>query len=178
MIFAVDVYYRDAHAIAAGVMFDRWEDDEPISKVVVQIKDVAAYIPGQFYQRELPCILELVNQLRYLPTYIIVDGYVYLDETKKPGLGKYLYDALEGKSIVIGVAKSRFKDISTRSELFRGTSRKPLHVTAEGIDESEAKSLISRMYGEHRIPAMLKLVDNLSREPRLPNSAPNRADLP
>ncbi|MGL5081712.1 MAG: endonuclease V [Microcoleaceae cyanobacterium] len=166
MIFATDVYYRDNKAVAAGVLFNDWEDHEPVSELIVQIDNVTEYEPGQFYKRELPCILELLKQLKCLPTYIIVDGYVYLDDAKKPGLGKRLYDALQAKSVVIGVAKSRFKDISDKSEIFRGASQKPLYVTAVGINESEAKDLISRMYGEHRIPAMLKLADSLSRQTR------------
>jgi deoxyribonuclease V len=59
MILAVDVHYRDENAIAAGVMFKDWSDQEPNEKLLVQIAQVAADEPGQFYQRELPCILAL-----------------------------------------------------------------------------------------------------------------------
>jgi deoxyribonuclease V len=164
MIFATDVYYQDNKAVAAGVMLNTWEDREAVSQLIIQVDNVTEYEPGQFYKRELPCILELLRQLRCLPAYIVVDGYVYLDDAKKPGLGKHLYDALQAKSTVIGVAKTRFKDISEGSELCRGTSQKPLYITAAGISDSEARTFITRMYGEHRIPAMLKLVDRLSRQ--------------
>lgn len=163
-IFATDVHYQENKAVAAGVLFNNWDDRTSISQLTVPIDRVMDYEPGQFYKRELPCIWELLQQLKDLPAYIIVDGYVYLDDAKKPGLGKYLYDALQAKSIIIGVAKNRFKDIPKESELLRGASQKPLYVTAAGITSSEAKYFISIMYGQYRIPEMLKLVDHLSRQ--------------
>ena len=73
-----------------------------------------------------------------LPEYIVIDGYVYLDGNKKAGLGKHLYDALQERSIVIGVAKSGFKDIPGETEIFRGGSKRALYVTSAGISETEA----------------------------------------
>lgn len=163
-ILATDVYYQENQAVAAGVLFSDWGDRSPLSQLTIPIEQVSDYEPGQFYRRELPCILELLQQLKNLPTHIIVDGYVYLDSTQKPGLGKYLYDALQAKSVVIGVAKNRFKDIAEESELLRGASQKPLYVTAAGISILEAKDLIARMHGQYRLPEMLKLVDHLSRQ--------------
>ena len=163
MIFAVDVYYRSTTAIAAGVLFANWEDREPVSTFTTEITDIAEYEPGQFYKRELPCLLKLLEQLDRLPEYIIVDGYVYLDKDYRPGLGKYLHDAIDGKSIVIGVAKTKFQDIPNETEVRRNGSNKPLFVTAVGMDETEARSSIKGMSGTYRIPIMLKLVDDLSK---------------
>ncbi|MCG3154810.1 MAG: hypothetical protein DKINENOH_01406 [bacterium] len=53
--------------------------------------------------------MALLQQLKQLPEFIVIDGYVYLDGNQKPGFGKHLYEALEEKSIIIGVAKSRLK---------------------------------------------------------------------
>jgi deoxyribonuclease V len=163
-IFAVDVDYRATYAIAAGVMLNNWEDSVSINQSIVRVDDIAEYEPGYFYKRELPCLLKLLNQLETLPEYIIVDGYVHLEETQKPGLGKHLYDALQGKSIVIGVAKTRFNNTPPETEVFRGESQRPLYVTAAGISDAEAKKSIERMDGRHRIPTMLKLVDRLSKQ--------------
>jgi deoxyribonuclease V len=163
-IFAVDVDYRETYAIAAGVMFDSWEDSIPTSQSVIRVDDIAEYEPGYFYKRELPCLLKLLNQLDNLPEYIIVDGYVHLEETKKPGLGKHLYDALQGQSIVIGVAKTRFNNTPLEIEVFKGKSQRPLYVTAASISDAEAKKLIERMDGSYRIPTILKLVDQLSKQ--------------
>ncbi|MGB3206867.1 MAG: endonuclease V [Crinalium sp.] len=163
-IFAVDVDYRQTYAAAAGVMFNNWEDSRPNSQSVIRVDEIAEYEPGYFYKRELPCLLKLLDELNSLPEYIIVDGYVYLDGIQQAGLGKHLYDAIEGKSIVIGVAKTRFKDISGEFEVFRSNSQRPLYVTAIGISNEAAKSLIEKMHGQYRIPTMLKIVDKLSKQ--------------
>ncbi len=163
-IFAIDVDYRETYAVAAGIMFDDWEDSIPTSQSVIRVDEIAEYEPGYFYKRELPCLLKLLHQLKTLPEYIIVDGYVHLEETQKPGLGKHLYDALQGKSIVIGVAKTRFNNTPPEIEVFKGESQRPLYVTAAGISDTEAKKLIEKMDGRYRIPTMLKLVDQLSRQ--------------
>jgi deoxyribonuclease V len=162
-IFATDVDYREECALAAGVLFNHWQDSTPINQLTIPVYNIAKYEPGSFYKRELPCLLKLLNELNGLPEYIIIDGYVYLDGTQQSGLGKHLYDAIEGKSIVIGVAKTRFKDISSEFEVFRANSQRPLYVTAIGISNEEAKSLIEKMHGQYRIPTMLKLVDRLSK---------------
>jgi deoxyribonuclease V len=163
-IFAADVGYSEEYALAAGVLFDRWQDFTPTNQLKIPIHDIAEYEPGSFYKRELPCLLKLLDELNSLPEYIIVDGYVYLDGIQQAGLGKHLYDAIEGKSIVIGVAKTRFKDISSEFEVFRSNSQRPLYVTAIGISNEAAKSLIEKMHGQYRIPTMLKIVDRLSKQ--------------
>lgn len=67
MILAVDVGYRDEQAVAAGALFTAWDDCEPAPVVLAHVPEVAVYQPGQFYERELPCILALVDQLERLP---------------------------------------------------------------------------------------------------------------
>ena len=163
MILAVDVDYREDKAIAAGVLFRNWEDREPVQELLSEILAVAEYEPGQFYKRELPCVLALLQQLEQLPEFIVIDGYVYLDGNQKPGFGKHLYETLNGKSAIIGVAKSRFKDTPAETEVFRGGSKRALYVTAVGIDETKAKGFIMQMHGAHRIPTILKRVDQLSK---------------
>ena len=164
MILAVDVDYREDKAVAAGVLFRNWDDREPIQELGASILTVADYEPGLFYKRELPCILELLKQLEQLPEFIVIDGYVYLDGSQKPGFGKHLYEALDGKSAIIGVAKSRFKDTPAETEIFRGGSKRALYVTAVGISATEAKNLIVQMHGEHRIPTILQRADQLSKQ--------------
>lgn len=163
MNLAVDVYYRKEEAIVAGVTFTDWRACEPDHVLITQLSSVANYEPGQFYKRELPCILELLKQVNPLPNSIVIDGYVYLGDDDKPGLGKHLYDALQGQCAVIGVAKNRFEGTPVWAELFRGNSRRPLYVTAAGIDQAEARQCVKEMCGEFRIPALLKKVDQLCR---------------
>ncbi|MCB9920642.1 MAG: hypothetical protein H6822_00590 [Planctomycetaceae bacterium] len=66
---------------------------------------------------------------------------------------------------IIGVAKTRFATATSEVEVFRGTSQRPLFVSAAGIDQHIAADSIRRMHGENRIPTLLKRVDTLSRIP-------------
>ena len=163
MILAVDVDYRTVGAVAAGVLFAQWADSKPLNELRVPVSQVEAYKPGEFYKRELPCIMSILNTFTTLPEFMIIDGHVYLDRDGKGGLGKHLFDAIGRKSVVIGVAKSRFKDTPKEAELFRAGSRRALYVTAAGTDISTAKQNISQMHGPYRLPTLLKHVDRLSR---------------
>ena len=46
MIIAVDVDYREGKAVAAGVLFQNWDDSEPVDELIAQISTVAEYEPG------------------------------------------------------------------------------------------------------------------------------------
>lgn len=164
MILAVDVAYSDSLAKAAGITFSNWDDQEPEKIYLTQIVGVAGYISGSFYKRELPCILSLLSEHNLTPDVIVIDGYVYLNGVDKPGLGKYLYNALGGKVAIIGVAKSAFKDIDNKFALYRGESKNPLYVTAEGIDIHKARKAIEQMHGKYRNPTLLKKVNQISRQ--------------
>jgi len=93
---------------------------------------------------------------------VVIDGYVWLDQSGRKGLGALLFEALNETVSVIGVAKNRFSG-SNGTDVFRGTSRKPLIVTAAGIDEREAARLIQLMHGQYRIPTLVKRADYVSR---------------
>ncbi len=123
MILAVDVQYSRDKAVAGGVEFEHWTDARPLREHISFIKGVAEYRPGQFYRRELPCILKLLSDDHLRPTCIVVDGYVFLDGASAPGLGKWLFDALHGRVVVIGVAKNRFKGIPSECQVYRGRSK-------------------------------------------------------
>jgi deoxyribonuclease V len=160
MILAVDVDYRENGAIAAGVAFGRWEDAAPAWEIVERIAEVAEYEPGAFYKRELPCLLALLQRAPEPVRALVIDGYVWLGDGK-PGLGAHLHHATGLP--VIGVAKTCFRSASAR-EVVRGTeARRPLYVTAVGIQSTEAAEQIRTMHGEHRLPTLLKRVDSLCR---------------
>lgn len=163
MKLAVDVDYREDKAVAAGLLFSDWQSCEAEHKWTVTLSEVRRYEPGQFYKRELPCILALLKKIDPLPDIILIDGYVHLGEDQKPGLGKHLYQALDGACGVIGVAKSRFRGTPAETELTRRGSRRPLYVTSLGIPQEKAKRFIEDMCGDARIPLLLKEVDQLSR---------------
>ncbi|MGR9115124.1 MAG: endonuclease V [Gammaproteobacteria bacterium] len=166
MILAVDVDYRGQAAFIAGISFDNWHDESATRIFGSRLNDIEDYVPGQFYRRELPCLLKLVMEHHIAPDIIVIDGLVYLDGHSKPGLGKYLYDALQAKISVLGVAKKPFKGIGKAYELLRGKSDKPLYITSIGLPLVEAKHHIQAMHGKFRIPTLLKRVDRLAKAMR------------
>lgn len=166
MKIAIDVGYNDTQANSASISFNNWNDAIPLDTKKILINNIADYEPGKFYLRELPCILESLNQydLNRVDT-IIVDGFVWLNSEKKPGLGAYLFEKLDRKIPIIGVAKRKFhgENIFMKT-IERGESKNPLFITAEGIQVEKAADLIKNMHGDFRIPTLLKIVDQLSRD--------------
>ena len=166
MILAVDAQYNGDGVTTgkvAGVLCEGWDFPDIIETHVFHVTDVAPYEPGSFYKRELPCLKAVLTRLKgNLPDIIIVDGYVDTSPGH-PGLGRRLFDELEGKVVVIGVAKTAFYG-AEHVEVLRGTSQRPLYVTAAGMDVSEAAERVRAMQGKYRIPEMLKTVDSLARE--------------
>ncbi len=164
MILAVDVDYKNNDAYIAGVLFEKWSDEKETSKFKSTLNNIEEYESGKFYRRELPCIIKLIEEHNLKSEIIVIDGFVWLDGKVKPGLGAYLYEALEDKVAIIGVAKKSFIGISSKYKLYRGKSKKPLYVTSAGIELIEAMPNIEKMAGENRIPILLKIVDRLCRE--------------
>lgn len=162
MIACLDVHYRDPGAVAAGLWFRCWEDSASSAEIVLPIAQVAPYRSGQFYLRELPCLLAVLEKGPPAGV-VVIDGYVWLGDEQRPGLGTHLYNALDGKVAVIGVAKTRYPGATLAQELRRGTSRSPLSVTAAGMDVGEAAQSIAEMHGAYRIPTLLRRVDQLCR---------------
>lgn len=171
MKLAVDVQYSNDTAMVGGVSFENWQDHEAQREYISRVQGVMDYEPGKFYKRELPCILQLIAEHELAPECIIVDGFVFLDGFSEAGLGKHLFDALDGKVSVIGVAKKRFKDIDSRYEVYRGVSKNPLYVTAVGLEVEQARENIRLMHGSNRLPTLLKYADQICRnkEMRFPN---------
>ena len=170
MILAIDIDYREPQAQAAALLFEKWESKEPFTSYRLIIENIAPYESGSFYKRELPCITALLEIIKEEIKIIIVDGYVWLDENNRPGLGAYLFHHLKEKIPVIGVAKNKFKAPNPfMTEIYRGKSKKPLYITAAGIELKEAANFIKNMHGEFRIPDLLKKVDMLCRDWGQPN---------
>lgn len=163
MILAIDVHYSVNGSTAAGVGFANWESSTPLQTYVSSLSSVVEYIPGQFYQRELPCILNLLREHALNPRLILVDGYVFLDGKSRPGLGKYLFDALGEQVPIVGIAKTAFSGIDQEFQVVRGNSIRPLFVTCVGVELAFAKTCVQKMQGSYRIPSMLKAADQLCR---------------
>jgi len=166
MILAFDTYYFDGKAKTVCVEFQEWNQSADFKIHTEIIENVAEYIPGEFYKRELPCILSLLDQIDLKKVEaIVVDGFVYLDDEKKYGLGGHLYEKLNREIPIIGVAKTNFASIEKdKRSLFRGDSQKPLYVTAIGIELEDAFQKVESMAGEFRMPTLLKEMDRLTKE--------------
>lgn len=164
MIAAIDVHYKeDGSALAGAVVFADFSDSEAHTQYALEIPGVAPYKPGQFYRRELPCIMAILGLIEDEIDTVIIDGYVDLGD--KPGLGRYLWNTLNHKKKIIGVAKRHFRG-SDATRVFRGKSRNPLYITAAGLKQRIAADLISGMQGKHRLPQLIRQADNISRKSR------------
>jgi deoxyribonuclease V len=165
MIACVDVDYRDEGAVAACVLFHAWGDEAPAEERLERVARVEPYQPGQFYKRELPCLLAVLTPVlqRGPLEAVVVDGYVWLRDERHPGLGAHLYEALGRQVPVLGVAKTRFASARASVEVRRGGSGRPLHMTAAGLDVEEAARHVQGMHGPYRIPTLLKRVDQACR---------------
>jgi len=167
MFACVDVQYDDTSgtAKAAVASFLNWSSPRASEEHVVSLSVTEPYVAGQFYKRELPCLLSVLGLLSTVPDVVLVDGYVWLAGGAE-GLGAHLYRTFAGPAVV-GVAKRAFEGTPS-SRVFRGRARTPLFVTSVGISLAQASAGVTDMHGQYRIPTLLKRVDHLARGHELP----------
>lgn len=166
MIYAFDTYYYEDFAKTVCIAFEDWLSDTEKEIFTEKTEIISDYESGAFYKRELPCILSLLAKIKLHDNdIIIVDGFVTLNNNGKMGLGGYLFEALEKKIPIIGIAKNNFSSPDDkRRAVLRGESKTPLYLTAMGIDVDEIKIKLEEMHGNYRIPTLLKKLDQLTRE--------------
>lgn len=166
MIYAFDTYYYEDFAKTVCIAFEDWLSDAEKEIFTEKTEIISDYESGAFYKRELPCILSLLAKIKLHDNdIIIVDGFVTLNNDGKMGLGGYLFEALEKKIPIIGIAKNNFSSPDDkRRAVLRGESKTPLYLTAMGIDVDEIKIKLEEMHGNYRIPTLLKKLDQLTRE--------------
>ncbi len=158
---AADVHYlasggaRAAAVVAADAAFSHLVADR-----IELVPDVRPYQPGRFWLRELPALRAVLDGLTGM-ALLIVDGYADLDPDGRPGLGTRAQAAFAVP--VIGVAKSAFRTATHAIPVLRGTSARPLYVTAAGMPRTQAAGLVQRMAGRYRLPDALRRADALAR---------------
>ena len=158
---AVDVHYlstggaRAAAVLAADAAFVH-----VLAERTAVRPRVPPYRPGQFYLRELPPLRAVLDGLSGLGL-LVVDGCADLDPGGRPGLGAHAH--AEFGIPVIGVAKSSFRTATHAVPVLRGSSARPLFVTAAGIPSADAADLVRRMAGQYRLPDALRRADTLAR---------------
>lgn len=173
---AVDsYYYSETDCYTVGVLFDEWKSAIPKYTLNTHTKKFMNYIPGKFFLRELPGILDLLKEtdLGNIDT-IIIDGYCWLNDRKTgltEGLGAHLHDALPKefqKHIdIIGVGKTLYgkRTPGIYKEITRGRALKPLFITDYDLAlNNKAAMKIKSMAGRFRIPYLLKYLDDRTKE--------------
>jgi len=172
LIVSMDVAYGSGvgpgEAYAAAVLFKGWKAQRPIGRVRVRIEDVIEYVPGQFHQRELPCLLKALEWLPEPPDVIIVDGYVWLDAEETPGLGAHLYTEVHERFdfteiTVVGVAKNMSHQFPGVEKISRRGAINPLYVSSIGMPVEQAAKCVQEMYGDFRLPHLIKYADRVAK---------------
>ncbi len=79
LYLAIDACYTNNEGHVAGVEFT--QDSAVKNTYFSHLEYVAEYQSGEFYKRELPCIKKLLEEHQLTPECIIIDGYVYLENT-------------------------------------------------------------------------------------------------
>jgi deoxyribonuclease V len=162
-VAVVDVHYEERGAVAACAVAPSWRSADPCEERVAYVAGVLPYRPGAFFERELPCLVSVLALVRSPLGAVVVDGYVDLDERGTPGLGAQLHAHFARAIAVVGVAKTAYRGSTFATPVLRGSSRRPLFVTARGIPVADAARLVRGMHGAHRIPTLLARVDALTR---------------
>jgi deoxyribonuclease V len=161
----LDAAYGPGAAGVACLLAGTWMTATPTMEISKCLSCAPSdYVPGQFYKRELPLLRAVIDDLASRPSILVIDGYVWLGATDVPGLGAHLFEELHAATPIVGIAKTGYRNDTWSERVYRGGSRKPLYVTAAGIDPTRAAALVASMHGEHRIPTLLKQVDRLARE--------------
>jgi deoxyribonuclease V len=164
LIAVLDVAYAAEGAGVACVLADSWTAPTPAAELSKYVACIPAkYEPGRFYRRELPLLRTLIDSLEFLPSVMIIDGYVWLGAKNQPGLGAYLYESVGGAIPVVGVAKTPYRSDTWSAQVLRGKGRHPLFVTSAGLDQRRAAEFVLGMHGKHRIPTLLQRADHLAR---------------
>jgi deoxyribonuclease V len=158
---AVDVHYPgDGSARSAAVLAADATLEHVVGERTAVVATVAPYRSGEFYLRELPPLHAVLNGVSGLGL-LVIDGYVDLDPGGRPGLGAYAH--AEFGVPVIGVAKSRFLTATHAVPVERGSSARPVFITAAGMPVADAADLVGRMAGRYRLPDAVRRADRLAR---------------
>jgi deoxyribonuclease V len=167
---AVDVHYPGSGGARAALVL---AGDAAFAQVRARktafVGHAAPYVPGQFFERELPPLRAVLAGVTGIGL-LVIDGYVDLDPDGRPGLGAHVHAELGVP--VIGVAKTPFAAAVHAVPVLRGHATRPLYVTAAGLPADEAAGLVGQMSGSFRLPDALRLVDALARG----REAPDRAE--
>jgi deoxyribonuclease V len=115
-----------------------------------------------------------VHAIVGLRLLLVVDGYADLVPGGWPGLGAHAH--AEFGIPVIGVTKSAFRTATHAIAVLRGTTARPVFLTAAGMPRADAAELVRLMAGRFQVPDALRLADQLAR--RSAADSPQRSHDP
>lgn len=150
-------------AFVVAVAFDEWAAAEASRIYTLVVAQVDKPARGSPDRRLVQCVGQLLGKHALAPDAIVIDGPVHLDAAETPGPGRALFDALGGRTAVIGVSTRSMPGMPAQFEVLREEDARPVVVTCAGIDLGAAKIRIRTMHGRRRIPTLLKLVARITR---------------
>lgn len=149
--------------VVAAVAFDEWDASEASRTFACRVSPVDPLVRGPRGAAELAAVLQLLREHTLEPEVIVIDGPVHLDAAETPGWGRQLFDALGGRSAVIGISMRALPGLPTQFEVWRDDEARPLTVTCIGLDLGAAKARVRTMHGRRRVPTLMKLAGRLAR---------------
>ena len=163
MKLAVGVHDLEGGVIVAAVAFDEWDAAEASRTFTSRVAPVDPPVRSPRGVAELPGVVQLLREHALEPELIVIDGAVHLDAAEKPAWGRRLFDALGGRSAVIGISTRTMPGLPAQFEVWRDEEARPLIVTCIGIDLGAAKVRVRTMHGRRRVPTLMKLAAWLAR---------------
>jgi deoxyribonuclease V len=133
-----------------AVSLDSFTSPSASSVYTITCPDIAPYVAGSFFKRELPPVRAVIAACPAPPKVIVVDGFVDL-APGKPGLGRHLFEELGAQTAVIGVAKNPFRD-GRREAKEKETPPKSDNASSDGNPATPAPEADERADSDTTLP--------------------------
>ncbi|MBU6261290.1 MAG: endonuclease V [Burkholderiales bacterium] len=163
MKLVVGAHDLDGGVIVSAVAFDEWDAAEASRTFTSRVAPIDPPAPSPRGAAELAGVLQLLREHALEPELIVIDGPVHLDAAETPAWGRHLFDALGGRSAVVGISTRSMPSLPAQFEVWRDEEARPLIVTCIGIDLGAAKVRVRAMHGRKRVPTLMKLAARLAR---------------
>lgn len=163
MKLAVAMHSAADGTIVCAVAFDEWAAAEASRTFSARITPADPPVRSPRGAAELAGVLHLLRTHALEPALIVIDGPVHLDAAETPGWGRQLFDALGGRSAVVGISTRAIPGMPAQFEVVREEEARPLVVTCIGTDLGAAKARVRTMHGRRRVPTLMKLAARLAR---------------
>ncbi|MEO3888712.1 endonuclease V [Nonomuraea sp. B5E05] len=182
LVAGLDVHYHGDEAVTAAVVVLDGSTLAPVEQVVAEGRVAFPYVPGLFAFRELPALIDALEQLTVTPDLLVCDGYG-LAHPRGFGLACHL-GVLTGLP-ALGVGKTPFIGTHEPPGPERGawtpivyeggtvgralrTQRgvKPVYVSqGHRISLDTATDEVLRLAARFRLPEPVRHADHLARHP-------------